>query len=563
MNPPSGVYGGPVDPITSEVIKTALIYASEEMGIAVRNAAYSPNIKERLDHSCALFDRSGRLIAQAEHIPVHLGSLPWGLAQTLAVLAERGTAPAPGEMWVVNDPYVAGTHLNDITVIRPVFAEEGETLRLVGYAANKAHHADVGGSVPGSISPDARELCVEGLVIPPMRLMRHDEICPETVELIRANSRTPQARSGDLLAQIAGNVTGERRLLEAIARYGLATFEAAIERILDESERRMRAALRAFGEREVEACDVLEPPGGGPLLEIVARVRVSDGTLAVDYAGTSPQVEFPLNAVFGVTLSAVHYVIRAATDATIPMNDGCFRPVRVSAPLGSILNPRRPAPVGGGNVETSARNCDVMLRAFALLAPERIPALSSGTMANVMLGGTALDGTPWAFYETIGGGMGARPCADGIDGIHTHMTNTLNTPVEALERYYPIRMTQYEFAPYTGGAGRFRGGCGLVRSFTLLTGHATLSLLAERARIAPSGAQGGGDGSPGVHALRRKGKRKKLAAKTTLRIEAGDEVIVQTPGGGGYGDPLERKRKAKGADRASGLVRRRRTKPDA
>ncbi len=368
----------------------------------------------------------------------------------------------------------------------------------------------------------------------------------------------PRRAAAISCAQIAGNVIGERRVLELLERYGFETFEAAIERFLDESERRMRAALRALGERDVDASDVLEPPDGGPLLRITAHVRTRDGTLEVDYAGTSAQVDFPLNAVFGVTLSAVHYVIRAATDPTIPMNDGCFRPVRVSAPLGTLLNPRRPAPVGGGNVETSARNCDVMLRAFAELAPGRIPALSSGTMANVLVGGTARDGVPWAFYETIGGGMGARPDADGIDGIHTHMTNTLNTPIEALERYFPIRVTRYEFARDTAGAGRFRGGCGLVRSFTLLDGRATVSLLAERQRVAPSGIEGGGDGAPGAHALRRGGKRKKLGAKVTFPLEAGDEVIVQTPGGGGYGDPLARGPRAAAADRASGLVRRRR-----
>jgi N-methylhydantoinase B len=547
-----------IDPIASEVIKMALIYASEEMGIAVRNAAYSPNIKERLDHSCALFDRRGRLIAQAEHIPVHLGSLPWGLECTLAVLAERGTALEPGEMWVVNDPYVSGTHLNDITVIRPIHCEPAQGGRLVGFAANKAHHTDVGGSVPGSISPDARELCVEGLIIPPMRLMRGGDLCGDVVELIRANSRTPDVRSGDLLAQIAGNLTGERRFLEVLARYGLETFEAAIEAILDASERRMRAALRSFGDRDVEVEDSLEPPTGGPLLRILAHVQTRDGTLSVDYTGTSEQVEYPLNAVFGVTLSAIHYVLRAATDPTIPMNDGCLRPVRVTAPLGTILNPRRPAPVGGGNVETSARNCDVMLRAFACLAPERIPALSSGTMSNVMAGGTRGDGTPWAFYETIGGGMGARPDADGIDGIQTHMTNTLNTPIEAIERYFPIRVTRYEFVPDTGGIGRFRGGCGLVRSWILLAGRATVSLLAERHRVAPSGAHGGGDGALGTHAIRRRGKLQRLAAKVSVELAAGDEVIVQTPGGGGYGDPLARRRKAISADRANGLVRRRR-----
>jgi N-methylhydantoinase B len=544
------------DPITTEVIKSSLIYASEEMGIAVRNAAYSPNIKERLDHSCAIFDRFGRLIAQAEHIPVHLGSLPWGLRETLRALERRGREMDPGDMWVVNDPYISGTHLNDITVIRPIFLRgEGAPPSLVGYAASKAHHTDVGGSVPGSMSADASELMAEGLVIPPMRLMIGDRVNEETVELIRANSRTPEARSGDLKAQIAGNVTGERRVLETIERYGLAIFCAAIERILDESERRMRAALRVFGDRDVWVEDVLEPPGDGPLLHLRARVRTRDGTIDVDFEGTDAQVPFPINAVLGVTLSGVHYVIRAATDPTIPMNEGCFRPVEARAPLGSLLNPRRPAPVAGGNVETAQRICDVMLRAFAQLAPGKMPALSNGTMSNVMCGGETSDGTAWAFYETNGGGMGARPNADGIDGIHTHMTNTLNTPIEAMERYLPIRMTRYEFAPDTGGDGEFRGGNALVRSFELLAGSARLSLLAERHRVAPSGTHGGGDGARGKHTLRPvAGTEETLPAKTTIDLRPGDEIIVQTPGGGGYGGPADRDPAARERDRLNGLA---------
>jgi N-methylhydantoinase B len=527
-----------VDPITTEVIRSALVYASEEMGIAVRNAAYSPNIKERLDHSCALFDRHGRLIAQAEHIPVHLGSLPWGLRTTLAALRQRGDEPAPGEQWIVNDPYLSGTHLNDVTVIKPVFVDGGSGPALLGFAANKAHHTDVGGKVPGSISADARELCEEGLILPPMRLVVRDEPVEAVMELVRANSRTPQARSGDLSAQCAGNTIGERRLLEVVARYGVATFEAALERILDESEARLRAALRAFGDGEAAASDVLEPPGGGDFLTLRAHIRVQDGTLAVDYAGTSAQVDYPLNAVFGVTLSGVYYVVRAISDADIPMNEGCFRPVRVDAPLGSLLNPRRPAPVGGGNVETSQRNADVLLRAFAKLAPERIPALSSGTMANVMAGGVRPDGRVWAFYETNGGGMGGRPGAAGIDGIHTHMTNTLNTPIEALERAFPVRVARYEFAPGSGGAGAFRGGCGLLREFVLTEGRATVSLLAERQRVAPSGAVGGKDGSLGRHECRRAdGRLETLPAKCTVELAPGDELRIRTPGGGGYGAP--------------------------
>ena len=544
-----------IDAIATEVIRASLIYASEEMGIAVRNAAYSPNIKERLDHSCALFDRRGRLIAQAEHIPVHLGSLPWGLGETLRVLGERGTQVAPGEMWVVNDPYISGTHLNDITLIRPVFAEEGGAQTHVGYAANKAHHTDVGGSVPGSMSADARELCQEGLVLSPLRLMQDERVVVDVVDLIRANSRTPAARSGDLKAQIAGNVTGERRFLETIARYGLDAFEFAVERILDESEERLRAALRTLGDHDVRVRDVLEPPDDGELISLVARVRTRDGTLEVDYDGTSAQVPYPLNAVFGVTLSGVHYAVRAATDSTIPMNDGCFRPVSVRAPLGTLLNPIRPAPVAGGNVETSQRNADVMLRAFAAMVPERMPALSSGTMANVMAGGTSAAGLTWAFYETNGGGMGGRPNADGIDGIHTNMTNTLNTPIEAIERYFPIRVTRYEFAPGTGGEGEYRGGCGLIRSLRLLEGTCTVSLLADRQRVAPSGSAGGGSGARGSHALAHPdGSREQLPAKGSLQLEPGDELIVQTPGGGGFGDPAKRSEAARCSDEANGLA---------
>jgi N-methylhydantoinase B len=547
-----------VDPITTEVIKSSLIYASEEMGIAVRNAAYSPNIKERLDHSCALFDRRGRLIAQAEHIPVHLGSLPWGVRRTLEELAVRDRVMAPGEMWILNDPYISGTHLNDITVIRPIFVEEAGVPHHVGYAASKAHHTDVGGSVPGSVSATASELFAEGLIIAPMRLMIDDLVNEETVALIRGNSRTPDARSGDLKAQIAGNVTGERRVLELIARYGAAAFEAAIERILDESERRMRAALRHLGEHDVSVEDVIEPPEpDGELLHLRARVRVRDGSLEADFSGTDPQVPFPLNAVLGVTLSGIHYMIRAATDPTIPMNDGCFRPIEVRVPDGTILNPRRPAAVGGGNVETSQRICDVMLRAFAKIVPEKMPALSNGTMSNVIAGGTGPDGTPWAFYETNAGGMGARPNADGIDGIHTHMTNTLNTPIEAMGRYFPIRMTRYEFAPDTAGDGTFRGGCGLVRAFELLGGDARVTLLAERQRVKPSGVQGGGDGAPGRHTVRTsEGIERVVPAKGTFDVRPGDEIIVQTPGGGGYGDPAKRDQRSRERDILNQLVER-------
>lgn len=520
-----------LDPVTSEVIKGALLAASEEMGVAVRNSAYSPNIKERLDHSCALFDRRGRLVAQAEHIPVHLGSLPWGLRAMLDEIARTGERMQPGEMWVANDPYVTGTHLNDVTVVRSIFFRE----RLVGFAASKAHHTDVGGCAAGSMSPDARDLFAEGLIVPPMLLVEGDEPVAQTIALFRANSRTPAARAGDLRAQIAGSYTGERRLLELFERYGEPVVEAAFERALDDSERRLRAALVQLGDGTFDAQDYLEDLDGKPSLRIALRLELCGGRATFDYAGTSRQVSFPMNAVFGVTLSGVAYALRAVTDPSIPMNEGCFRPVEVRVPQGTLLNPRRPAPVGAGNVETSTRNADVILRALAQAAPERVPACSGGTMSNVVIGGERDDGTPWAFYETNGCGMGARPTSDGLSGIQCHMTNTLNTPIEAIEREYPLRVTRYELARGTGGRGYYDGGDGLVRAIELCEGTAGVSLLADRHTLAPDGARGGEAGACGKHALVRNGTFVPLPAKATVALRPGETLVVQTPGGGGYG----------------------------
>ncbi len=448
-----------VDPVTVEIVKGALTYASEEMGVAVRNSAYSPNIKERLDHSCALFDKHGRLIAQAEHIPVHLGSLPWGLRETLAIVESRRGGVRDGQMWVVNDPYVSGTHLNDVTVIRPVFFG-GD---LIGYAANKAHHTDVGGSAAGSMPADAADLFAEGLIVPPTLLVENDRVVESIVEIFRANSRTPDARSGDLRAQTAGNHIGEQRLLELYQRYGAPLMEAAIERLLRDSEILMRAQLERLREGVYNSHDVLEDRAGQPCIAIALTLTIRKGTAHFDYSGTAVAQPFPINAVYGVTLSGIHYALRAVTDPTIAMNEGCFRPVQVHVPRGSLLNPRRPAPVSGGNVETSTRNADVVLGALAQAAPDRVPAQSGGTMSNVMLGGTRASGESWAFYETNGCGMGARPGMDGIDAIQCHMTNTMNTPIEAIEREFPLRVARYEIAQCTGGPGRYRGGNGLIR----------------------------------------------------------------------------------------------------
>ncbi len=536
-----------VDKTTVEVIRGALIYAAEEMGIALKKSAYSPNIKERMDHSCALFDTNRRLIAQAEHIPVHLGSMALAVREGLA--AYRGTLES-GDMILLNDPYLSGTHLPDLTLIAPIFAED----QLIGYAANKAHHTDVGGKAPGSIAGDSTELYQEGLIIPPVKFVKAGVIDPELSWLLRSNVRTPDVQMGDLRAQIAANNTGIRRVLELSGQYGTETLNAAMEEIMDYSERRMRAAITEMSCGTYEASDYMEDVPSVGLAEIKVRVTIGDGVI-FDYSGTSPQVEAPINAPLGVTIAGIYYTLITVTDPTIPVNDGCFRPITLKIPEGTMTNPRRPAPVAGGNVETSQRNVDVLMKAFAQITPSRVPAAGLGTMSNVSVGGIRTDGTPWTFYETIGGGSGARPNGDGVDGVHVNMTNTMNTPVESLEAYLPMRFLSYALRPDTGGPGEFRGGCGIERSWVLTTPRATLSILAERTKIAPWGLAGGKAGGLGEYRiLKSNGTVVKLPSKCTISIEEGDTLIVHTPGGGGYGDPRRRDPKLVMRDVKNGLV---------
>jgi N-methylhydantoinase B len=539
-----------IDPVTVELIRGALQYAAEEMGLAVRNASYSPNIKERLDHSCALFDAEGRLAAQAEHIPVHLGSLPWGLRHTLSYLQERGMALSEGDMIVVNDPYIAGTHLPDITVVRPIFYQGS----LVGYTANKAHHDDVGGSVPGSLNARAPELYAEGLILPPVFLMRRGEIVDDVVQVILANSRTPHVREGDLKAQIAGNMVGERRVLETLAEHGPATYADALPMIMDLSEARLRRAVANLPDGNYYAEEFLESDGFNEKpVRLAVTVTIDGEHLSIDYTGTDPQLPGALNAVLGVALSGVYYTVAALVDPGVPVNEGLLRAVEIHVPEGTLLNPRRPAPVAGGNTETSMRNADLLLRALAPALPDRAPATSGGSMTNTIFGGRTAAGA-WGFYETIACGMGARPGLDGLDGIHCHMTNTLNTPIEAMERSFPVLMTRYEFRPDTGGAGRYRGGCGVSRAWRLLAETCTLTLLTERSTLAARGLDGGGDGGRAAHALWREGQRQSLPAKCTVTLQAGDEVEINTPGGGGLGDPRERDQAVVLRDVSNGLV---------
>ena len=538
-----------VDSTTVEVIKGALIYAAEEMGVALRKSAYSPNIKERMDHSCALFDDRRRLVAQAEHIPVHLGSMALAVREGLNSFEGSLTE---GDMILLNDPYISGTHLPDLTLIGPIFHEG----RLLGYAANKAHHTDIGGKAPGSIAGDSTELYQEGLIIPPVKFIRAGRMERDLVNLIRNNVRTPETQMGDLRAQIAANNTGSRRLKELVIEYGVETVQASMEEVMDYSERRMRAEIEAMPDGVYEARDWMDDTGSGEEpAEIAVRITIEGDKISFDYTGTASQVDGPVNAPLGVTIAGIYYTLISITDPTIPVNDGCFRPVTLHIPEGCMMNPRRPAPVAGGNVETSQRNVDVLMKALAQAVPDRVPAAGPGTMSNISIGGMRDDGTPWTFYETVGGGSGGRPGADGVDGVHVNMTNTMNTPIEALEAYLPLRFNAYMLRPDSGGAGEWRGGCGIERSWTLTGRKAILSILAERVKFSPWGLRGGGPGARGEYILRHiSGDLLRLPSKCTVPLEKGDTLIIRTPGGGGYGDPLKRDPELVLKDILNGLI---------
>ncbi len=536
------------DPVTLQLISNSLAYASEEMGLALRDSAYSPNIRERMDHSAAIFDSHGRLLAQAEHVPVHLGSLPWGMGNILARSAREGMDFEEGSMILANDPYLTGTHLNDVTVVAPIHHRG----RLIAFSVNKAHHADVGGKVPGSISADARTLFEEGVVLGPRYLRRNGRTVGRTVEALARPSRTPSERRGDLLAQVAANVTGARRVTELIRKYGIDTFLIAGAAAQRHSESLTLKRLRRLRKGTFRASDVLEGPRGEDIT-ISASITISERRVLLDYTGTASQVDYPLNAVMGVTVSGAYFVLRCLLGDDIPANHGAFSPIRVRAPRGCLLNPTSPHPVGGGNVETSQRNADVVFRAFAEAMPEEVPAAAGGSMNNVMVGGKAR-GSSWAFYETIGVGLGGSRHADGIDGIQCNMTNTMNTPIEEIERSYPLMMTRYEFRPGSGGRGEKRGGCGLARSYRVLSDGTTFTVLADRERHPPWGLAGGMPGATTRILRRRRGTWTEVPSKCTLELSAGDEVAILTAGGGGYGNPRARDRRAARRDSENGLV---------
>lgn len=519
-----------------ELVSKATEFIAEEMGVALQRSALSPNIRERMDHSCAVVAPSGAIVAQAEHIPVHLGSFKVGVEQLLAALRSTSSEPGRREMILVNDPYITGTHLNDLMVLAPVHWRGS----LVGFVTNKAHHVDVGGSVPGSLNPRAGDLFGEGVVVPPTTIVRASRLDAGAFRILGSNVRDPEVARGDLEAQIAANRMGVARVRDLFDRFG----KALVERSWEESRSRVSATVaRALGRMRhgrFSAADAVEL--GPRMLPIRVSLRVSGAGVLADFQGTSEQVAAPLNAVLGVTYSATAFAVRAALAMTFPTNAGFYDRVQVRAPPGSLVNPDRPAPVSGGNVETSQRIADVVLEALAPSVPHPIPAASSGTMMNIMVGGRRASGRRWAYYETIGGGSGGRSSGNGVSGVHTNMTNTLNTPVEVAEKEYPLLFTSYALRPGSGGVGRFRGGDGLVRGFRLLE-PATVSVISDRFYRGPPGRDGGASGRPGRVRLRFRNREKQMPSKFTVDLEPGAEIIVETPGGGGFGAPTRRPRR--------------------
>lgn len=554
------------DPVELEIFKNLYHSIAEEMGAALRRTAFSPNIKERRDYSCAVFDGAGEVIAMGDHMPVHLGSMPMSVRAAI----DAGKME-PGDVVMLNDPFCGGTHLPDITLVAPVYVEahrraaeayknlrRGRRRSRSGpdfYVASRAHHADVGGAYPGSMGL-CREIYQEGVRISPVKLMRAGVMNRDVLALLLNNVRTPEEREGDLGAQIAACHTGAERLREVCLRYGVERAKRAADELLDYSEELMRAFLEQVPAGEYRAEDFLDGDGIGERpVKIAVTVNVWDRVrdlagggrrrgvprhmVTVDFTGSDPQVEGSVNAVAAITYSACFYVFRCLLAEDVPAAAGLMRPIQVISPGGTIVNATPPAAVAGGNVETSQRIVDVLLRALTQGIPERIPAAASGTMNNLTIGG--LDprtGAPFAYYETVAGGMGARPGKAGVSGVHTHMTNSLNTPAEALEYAYPLRVRRYSLRPKSGGQGQFRGGDGIVREIEVLT-DCEVTLLAERRSRGPWGLAGGADGSPGkAFIMRRDGTTQEIPGKFSTRLHKGERITVESPGGGGWGKLL-------------------------
>ena len=547
-----------------EIFKNLYHSIAEEMGAALRRTAFSPNIKERRDYSCAVFDGAGDVIAMGDHMPVHLGSMPMSVWAAI----DAG-AMEPGDIVMLNDPFRGGTHLPDITLVAPVYVQTSSASRRRQiaraktpdfYVASRAHHADVGGTYPGSMGL-CREIYQEGVRIPPVKLMCTGVMNHDILAMLLNNVRTPDEREGDLGAQIAACHTGAERLQEVCSRYGIDRARRAAGELLDYSEELMRAFLQGVPAGEYRAEDFLDGDGISDhpikiavtvkmwdrknlwdrVLDPVARRRrAALPMVTIDFTGTDPQVEGSVNAVAAITYSSCFYVFRCLLADDVPAAAGLMRPIQVIAPEGSIVNARPPAAVAGGNVETSQRIVDVLLRALAQAIPDRIPAAASGTMNNLTIGGIdPRTGVPFAYYETIAGGMGARPGKPGVSGVHTHMTNSLNTPAEALEYAYPLRVRKYSLRSGSGGDGKFRGGDGIIREIEVLT-DCEVTLLADRRSRGPWGLAGGADGAPGGAFITREGRSiEQMPGKFSTRLRKGECITIETPGGGGWGKRAE------------------------
>ncbi len=516
------------NPILLEVFRNRFSSISEEMGVTLMRTGFSPNIKERRDFSCAVFDREGEMIAQAAHIPVHLGSMPMSVKTAISSVVWE-----EGDMVILNDPFKGGTHLPDITLVAPVFAGNDTPSY---YVANRAHHADVGGMSSGSM-PLSSSIFQEGIIIPPTKIVEKGSINRKIMGFFLNNVRTPVEREGDFAAQVMANITGCRRTGEMIERHTLETVDFYAGALMDYAERLTRDTIQGIPDGVYRFEDFLEDDGlGREKIKIDVAITIQGDEAVVDFTKSDSQVEGCVNAVYAITLSATLYVFRSLVTRDIPTNAGCLKPVKVLTRKGSIVDAQFPAAVAGGNVEASQRIVDVILGGLSKALPQTIPAASQGTMNNITIGGVdARNGRAFAYYETLGGGMGATDKADGESAVHSHMTNTLNTPVEALEYSYPFLVTRYSIQRGTGGKGRNRGGDGIVREITLLS-DAEVTVLSERRRLSPYGLFGGGSGKPGKNIIFRYGKKEEKPGKFFASLKKGDKVRIETPGGGGFGD---------------------------
>lgn len=547
------------DAITLEVMRNAFQSVAEEMGAALVRTALSTNIKDRRDCSTAIYTANGDLVAQAEHIPLHLGLMASVVKKTLEIHPVEKLEP--GDAIVTNDPYISGSHLPDICMISPLFVD-GECL---GILANLAHHVDIGGMAPGGMPTISTEIFQEGLRIPPVRLRKRGKVDEEVMQLILNNLRTSYESLGDFQAQMAANNVGVRRLREIIAKYGVETVPFYMEELINYSERRMLAQIQEIPQGVYTFEDFLEGDGiADDLLSIRVTVTIAADHITVDFSGTARQTKGSVNSTRAVTLACVYYALKSAIDPDIPSGGGTFRPVEVITPEGSLVNPRFPAPVSNANINTSQRIADVVLGALAQAIPTRVPAASTGSMSIFTIGGVdPRNGEYYSYVETYGGGQGALYNQDGMDGVHVNMTNTRNTPVEVIEIAFPLRVERYGLIPNTDGPGRFRGGLGMTRALTVLEHEATISIGTERRKIRPWGLQAGKEGGGSdCWILTSAGKKKRLSSKVTRRVEAGTQVVLRTAGGGGYGKSWSRDPELVALDVSEGFVSRARARKE-